>query len=66
MNIWIIPNNPKDYDVHDGIAEYGDEIEWTKTLATTNIAVGDFGTACLATPCQRTVRYYASSEKTRS
>lgn len=41
MSEWLIPNNPKEYDIQDGLEEYGDEIEWTKTLVTKNIAVGD-------------------------
>jgi|GEM_PF-6036401 len=41
MNAWIIPSNPKDYDIHKGLMRYGNELEWTKTLATTNIATGD-------------------------
>jgi hypothetical protein len=41
MSTWIIPNRTKEYDARKGLSEFGDEIEWTKKLATTNIAAGD-------------------------
>jgi HNH endonuclease len=42
MSSWIIPNNSKDYDIHEGLVKYGSEIEWTKKPATkSRIATGD-------------------------
>ncbi len=41
MSTWIIPNRTEEYDTRKGLSAFGNEIEWTKKLATTNIATGD-------------------------